>query len=126
MNERGSMSGLFVCLSMSLVAVVGLTVEGGRVVQAYGQLASLSASAARIGGQEIDGIQDGRISINSIRARSSMSKFLKGHDEVGSFVIGDKEVTVILRRRVSTMFLRLVGITSRTIEVQRTITVVKG
>jgi hypothetical protein len=111
---------------MSLVAVVGLTVEGGRVVQAYGQLASLSASAARIGGQEIDGIQDGRISINSIRARSSMSKFLKGHDEVGSFVIGDKEVTVILRRRVSTMFLRLVGITSRTIEVQRTITVVKG
>ncbi len=126
MTERGSISGLFVCLSMSLVAVVGLTVEGGRVVQAYGQLASLSASAARIGGQEIDGIQDGRISINSIRARSSMSKFLKGHDEVGSFVIGDKEVTVILRRRVSTMFLRLVGITSRTIEVQRTITVVKG
>jgi len=126
MTERGSISGLFVCLSMSLVAVAGLTVEGGRVVQAYGQLASLSASAARIGGQEIDGIQDGRISINSIRARSSMSKFLKGHDEVGSFVIGDKEVTVILRRRVSTMFLRLVGITSRTIEVQRTITVVKG
>jgi hypothetical protein len=126
MNERGSISGLFVCLSMSLVAVAGLTVEGGRVVQAYGQLASLSASAARIGGQEIDGIQDGRISINSNRARSSMSRFLKGHDEVGSFVIGDKEVTVVLRRRVSTTFLRLVGITSRTIEVQRTITVVKG
>jgi hypothetical protein len=126
MNERGSISGLFVCLSMSLVAVVGLTVEGGRVVQAYGQLASLSASAARIGGQEIDGIQDGRISINSIRARSSMSRFLKGHDEAGSFVIGDKEVTVILRRQVSTTFLRLVGITSRTVEVQRTITVVKG
>lgn len=126
MNERGSISGLFVCLSMSLVAVAGLTVEGGRVVQAYGQLASLSASAARIGGQEIDGIQDGRISINSNRARSSMSRFLKGHDEVGSFVIGDKEVTVILRRRVSTTFLRLVGITSRTVEVQRTITVVKG
>lgn len=124
--ERGSISGLVVCLTMSLVSVIGLTVEGGIAVRTYGELASLSAAAARVGGQEISGIQAGKIRIDDRRAVNAMTQFLRVHGEVGEFEIQDINVRVTIRRVVESRFLGLFGVPSRTVVVTRSVTVVKG
>lgn len=125
-DHRGSISALAVCLVMACMAVVGLSLEGGRMVNAYGELASLSASAARVGGQEISGIQDGSIHIDKSRALSAMRRYLQVHQENGEFQIGTTSISVTLRRTVSTGFLRILGIPSRTVSVTRTVVVLKG
>lgn len=125
-KDRGSISGLVVCLVMACMAVVGLSLEGGRVVHAYGELASLSASAARIGGQEITGIQDGFIHIDKPRALEAMTRYLKAHHESGEFQIGTTSISVTLHRTVSTGFLRILGIPTRKVSVTRTVIVQKG
>lgn len=125
-KERGSISGLVVCLVAACMAVVGLSLESGRMVHAYGELASLSASAARIGGQEISGIQDGSIYIDRPRALEAMRRYLQVHRENGEFQIGTTSVSVTLHRTVGTGFLRILGISSRTVSVTRSVIVQKG
>ena len=125
-SEKGSISGVVVCLAMSLVAVIGLTVEGGVAVRTYGELASMSASAARIGGQEISGIQSGHIHIDERRAAHAMTQFLRAHGEIGEFEIQGVNVSVTVRRIVKTQFLKFFGVSSRTVIVTRSVTVVKG
>ncbi len=123
---RGSISGLVVCLVMSMMTVVGLSVEGGRVVKTYGELASLAGSAARLGGQQVEGIQDGQIRIDRPQAMASMADFLKLHHTVGEVTIGTTSVKVTLRRTVPLPFLRIVGMGSRTVTVSRSVVLVKG
>lgn len=125
-RDRGSISGLVVCLVMACMAVAGLSLEGGRMVHAYGALASLSASTARVGGQEISGIQDGSIHIDHTRALAAMRRYLQVHQEKGEFQIGTTSISVTLRRTVSTGFLKILGIPSRTVSVTRTVIVQKG
>ena len=123
---RGSISGLVVCLVMAMMAVVGLSVEGGRVVKTYGELASLAGSAARLGGQQVEGIQDGQIRIDRPQAMVTMADFLKLHHTVGEITIGTTSVKVTLRRTVHLPFLRMVGVGSRTVTVSRSVVLVKG
>jgi hypothetical protein len=123
---RGSISGLVVCLVVSMMAVVGLSVEGGRVVKTYGELASLAGSAARLGGQQVVGIQDGQIRIDKPQATATMADFLKLHHTGGEVTIGTTSVKVTLRRTVHLPFLRIVGVGSRTVTVSRSVVLVKG
>lgn len=125
-NARGSISGIVVCLVLSLMAVVGLVFDGGKVIETYGELASLSASAARLGGQEIEGIQDGNLRINKSRAREVMTRYLGEHQLVGTFVIGDTDISVTINRDVKMSFFQLLGVETRTVQVVRSVTVVKG
>lgn len=124
--QRASVSGLVVCLVVSCMAIVGLSLEGGRVVRTYAELASLSSSVARIGGQEISGIQDGSIHIDRPRALKVMKDYLRAHEEVADFQIGETSISVTLHRRVRTSFLRLVGVSSRNVSVTRTVIVLAG
>ena len=86
----------------------------------------LSASAARVGGQEISGIQSGHIHIDERRAAHAMTQFLRAHGETGEFEIQGVNVSVTVRRIVETQFLKLFGVSSRTVVVTRSVTVVKG
>ena len=125
-RDRGSVSGLIVCLVMSMMAVVGMSLEGGRVIQTYGELAALSGSAARLGGQQIGGIQDGHVHIDKPRAKTAMSDFLRLHHVSGEFTVGTTDVSVTLKREVHLPFLRIIGVSSRTVMVTRSVVVVKG
>lgn len=123
---RGSISGLVVCLVMSMMAVVGLSVEGGRVVKTYGELASLAGSAARLGGQRVEGIQDGHIRIDRSQAVATVADYLNLHHTFGEITVGTTGIQVTLRRTVHLSFLRMVGVGSRTVTVSRSVAVVKG
>lgn len=125
-GDRGSVSGTVVCLSMSLFAVVGLVFDGGRIVNTYGELASLATSAARLGGQEIIGIRRGDAHIDGKSARQAMIVFLNEHGEVATYDIGRQELSVTLSRRVRTTLLSLVGVSDRVVVVTRTVELVQG
>jgi len=125
-GRRGSISGVVVCLVMSMMAVVGLSVEGGRVVKTYGELASLAGSAARLGGQQVEGIQEGRIQIDKSQAKATMADFLRLHHTVGEFTFGTTGITVTVQRTVDLPFLRIFNMPSRIVTVSRSVVVVKG
>lgn len=125
-RARGSMSGLFVCLTMSLMALLGLVVEGGRVVNCYGHLASLAESAVRVGGQEIVGIQSGEIEIDKLRARQLVIEYLGLHGVSGDVRVDGVHISVSISQSVKTPFLRILGVSSRTVTVTRSAAVTKG
>jgi hypothetical protein len=111
---------------MALVGVMGLSFEGGKVVQTYSELASLASSAARLGGQEVVGIQDGNFHIDELAARNVMTKFLRTNHEQGEFVIGSTYVSVTVERTIPSSFSQLFGVSSRKVKVTRTAIIVKG
>ena len=125
-RDRGSLSGMIVCLAMGLLAVSALVFDGGQVVRTYDELATLAADTARIGGQQIVGIRDGDAQIDERSAVLTMNRYLSQFGESARYRVGKYELTVTLTRRVGTNLLALVGISSRTVVASRTVELVQG
>ena len=124
--ERGSLTGMFVCLVMGLLAVSALVFDGGQVVRTYDELSNLAADAARIGGQQIVGIRGGDVQIDEHSAVLTMNRYLSQFGESAHYRVGKYELTVTLVRRVNTNMLALLGIGSRTVVASRTVELVQG
>ena len=125
-HERGSLTGMFVCLVMGLLAVSALVFDGGQVVRTYDELSTLAADTARIGGQQIVGIRGGDAQIDERSAVLTMNRYLSQFGESARYRVGKYELTVTLVRRVNTNMLALVGIGSRTVVASRTVELVQG
>jgi Flp pilus assembly protein TadG len=125
-HERGSLTGMFVCLVMGLLAVSALVFDGGQVVRTYDELSNLAADAARIGGQQIVGIRGGDVQIDERSAVLTMNRYLSQFGESAHYRVGKYELTVTLVRRVNTNMLALLGIGSRTVVASRTVELVQG
>ena len=125
-HERGSLTGMFVCLVMGLLAVSALVFDGGQVVRTYDELSTLAADTARIGGQQIAGIRGGDAQIDERSAVLTMNRYLSQFGESARYRVGKYELTVTLVRRVNTNMLALVGIGSRTVVASRTVELVQG
>ena len=125
-HERGSLTGMFVCLVMGLLAVSALVFDGGQVVRTYDELSTLAADTARIGGQQIVGIRGGDAQIDERSAVLTMNRYLSQFGESARYRVGKYELTVTLVRRVNTNMLALLGIGSRTVVASRTVELVQG
>lgn len=125
-EERASLSGVVVCLVAALVSVAGLTFDGGRVVSTYSHLASIAATTARLGAQEITGIQDGDIHIDAQSASSIMNDFLRRHRLRGDFVIGEKTISVTVARSVPMRLFGLLSLSSRHVSATRAVEILQG
>lgn len=125
-HDRGSLSGMIVCLVMGLLAVSALVFDGGQVVRTYDELSTLAADTARIGGQQLVGIRGGDAQINERSAVVAMNRYLSQFGESARYQVGKYELTVTLMRRVRTNLLALVGISSRTVVASRTVELVQG
>lgn len=125
-HERGSLTGMFVCLVMGLLAISALVFDGGQVVRTYDELSTLAADTARIGGQQIVGIRGGDAQIDERSAVLTMNRYLSQFGEIARYRVGKYELTVTLVRRVNTNMLALVGIGSRTVVASRTVELVQG
>ena len=125
-HERGSLTGMFVCLVMGLLAISALVFDGGQVVRTYDELSTHAADTARIGGQQIVGIRGGDAQIDERSAVLTMNRYLSQFGESARYRVGKYELTVTLVRRVNTNMLALVGIGSRTVVASRTVELVQG
>lgn len=125
-HDRGSLSGMIVCLVMGLLAVSALVFDGGQVVRTYDELSTRAADTARIGGQQLVGIRGGDAQIDERSAVVAMNRYLSQFGESAHYQVGKYELTVTLMRRVRTNLLALVGISSRTVVASRTVELVQG
>jgi len=125
-HERGSLTGMFVCLVMGLLAISALVFDGGQVVRTYDELSTLAADTARIGGQQIVGIRGGDAQIDERSAVLTMNRYLSQFGESARYRVSKYELTVTIVRRVNTNMLALVGIGSRTVVASRTVELVQG
>lgn len=125
-NERGSVSGMVVCLALSAVSLCGLVFDGGNFVNTYSQLSDLAENAGRVGAQNISGIRAGNAHINEREATAEMRIYLKNCGCTSSFHIEEQLVQVTLRRNVKVRILGIVGATSRNVTATRTVEIVNG
>ena len=128
MNEknRGSLSGMMVCLVMATMSLAGLAYDGGRVVSAYMAMTDVAQNAARLGGQQIVGIRDGHPHIDEDSATSAMRVYVAARGMTGKFDVQGTKATVEISKKVPMRILGIIGVGERTIRVIRTVDVVDG
>lgn len=125
-QDRGSLSAFVVCIAMTMVCLVGLAHDGGRVVAAYGEASDAAAAAARMGDQFVVGIREGRPRVDEQVGRRVVSVYLGTKGLAGEVSVRGGTVTVRVTRSVPMVLLSLFGVGQRTITVTRSAELVEG
>ena len=125
-RERGSISAVVVCLTLSAIALSGLVFDGGNMVKVYSQLSDIAENTGRVGAQHISGIRSGNPYINYREALAVMKNFSSTCHCHTSFDIQKKSITVTMARDVRIHLLGLVGVSQRGVQVVRTVEIVDG
>lgn len=125
-KNRGSLSALTVCLVLSMIALVGLVLDGGAGINEYMRLSDIAENAARVGAQEITGVRAGDIRIDRSSAINSSKDYLRLHGVAGSVETTDDSVVVEVWGYARFQILGLVGLSGRQIHVLRTAQLVAG
>jgi hypothetical protein len=114
-DERGSAAAFVVGMTITLVVVAGLVVDGGGALNARMTLADDVEAAAVAGAQATDELllrQTGDLRIDPAEARERVQAVLAGRGYEGvdiGFSPDYQSVTVSARDKVPTMMLNLVG-----------------
>jgi hypothetical protein len=125
-TNRGSLSGMVVCLVMAGISLMGLAYDGGRVVSTYVTMSDAAQNAARLGGQQIVGIRDGNPHVDTASAATAMSAYLIARGMAGGYEMRGTRIQVKVSRQIPMRILGLFGIHHRTIQVVRIVDVVNG
>lgn len=115
-GDRGTATAFVVGMTVTLLAVAGLVVDGGNALNARMKLADDTEQAARAGAQQIDELalrSSDVVQLDPTAAQQSASTFISrfGYTNTGVTVTGD-EVTVGATDRVDTILLNLIGFRS--------------
>lgn len=123
--DRGSVTAFVVTMTASLVGLVGLVHDGGRLVAAHLQAADRAAGAARVGAQEVVGIRAGQVEIAAATARRRAQDELAAQGAEGTVTATPHAVTVTVRQPVAFELLSLLGLPGRVVQATRTAVVVQ-
>ena len=123
-DERGAASAFVVGLTVTLVVVAGLVVDGGGALNARMTLADDVEAAAVAGAQATDELRlraDDVLVIDPVEAKQRALEVLQGRGYEGIVVTAtDESVTVTAHDSVATKMLSLIGI--NTFDIQATAT----
>lgn len=114
-DERGSVLITGLLLSVALVMVIGVAVDIGHAFLVRRQLASIADDAALSGSQAIDvpELHAGRLALNPGEARSdALSAVAANPSTHGQVTATSANVTVTVTRRVPTILLGIVGLST--------------
>jgi uncharacterized membrane protein len=117
-EERGSLLVAGLLFTLALLLAVGASVDLGRAFIARRELAALADQAALSGAQQLDltNLHNGQLSLDAHDAVQAAEQALSGQAGLGVRVTAAREsVDVRLRRRLTTVFLPLLGIPSLTL-----------
>ena len=112
-RERGSVTVFVTIMTVTLIFVAGLVVDGGQVLNARRQATNLAESAARAGAQEIDedsARNDGIALINPTRATQRADQYLAAAGHGGSVNATRTTVTVTVRLTQPLLILGIGGL----------------
>lgn len=117
--DRGNASIWAVLVTAGAFTVLlGLVVDGGRVIEARLESARTAAQAARLGADSLSSasVRDGRDQIAVSTAVTRAQSYLRDAGMTGSVRVAGGTVTVTVTGKSETQILNIVGITSFPIE----------
>lgn len=118
-NEAGSISGMFVVLAVSVVLMVGLVVDGGRLMTSRRDAIDAANEAARAAAQSVSEstyATTGSIEIDQSTARVRAEAVAKAsHVTITYFNTDNGRVTITVTREVKLPMLALLGVPRRTV-----------
>jgi hypothetical protein len=128
-RDDGSISLLVVVLTIAVLAMIGLSVDGGGKIRALQRADHLASEAARAAGQAIEGpqaIQGGNKVVDPVGAIAAAQNYLSAAGVTGTVAIASDRtrITVTVTIVYDTVFLGLVGIDALTATRQATAVVV--
>jgi Flp pilus assembly protein TadG len=111
-GERGSASISFLLVSVTLIVVVGLVVDGAGKIQANERADLVAASAARTATNSIGGdtVRVGALTLDPVKAVAAGEAYLAAAGMAGTVSVTGEVVTVTATTSYSTRFLSLIGI----------------
>ena len=118
-TERGSASvWAMLIISGAFTVLLGLVVDGGRVLDARIAASRAAAQAARVGADSLSSasVRDGHDVINVEMAKARAQKYLTDAGLTGTVSVSGQTVTVAVAGKSSTQILGVIGITSFPIE----------
>lgn len=122
-NERGAVSvWAMLVISGAFTVLLGLVVDGGRLIDARVEASRAAAQAARVGADALSpaSVRDGHDAINLETARARANNYLDDAGFSGSVAVSGQKVTVRVVGSSTTQILGVVGIQSFPIDETRT------
>lgn len=122
-GEEGSVLITGLLLSIALLMVIGFAVDVGHAFLVKRQLASIADDAALTASQAIDlpALHEGHLQLEPGQARTEALRAVYANPSVtGQATASTEDVTVTVRRRVPTILLGIIGVSTLTITAHAT------
>jgi len=122
-DERGAVLVAGLLLSLALMIVIGAGVDIGHAFIVRRELVSLADDAALTGSQALDlqALHQGRLALDPEQARAAALQALAGEPGLrGEAAANAADVHVEVQRRIPTILLRLVGVSTLTVRARAT------
>lgn len=112
MGERGSVSAFLACLAVGLFVLVGLVVDGGRVLAARRAAIDVAEEAARTGADQlsVDALRQGVYVVDPASATRAVGAGLRAADMTGTASVSEDTVTVEVHTVVPMTILGIIGL----------------
>jgi uncharacterized membrane protein len=101
-SEHGAISVFVVVVTVAVVAVAGLVLDGGRLLAARREAQDIAANAARAGAQALDEeqLRAGRTVIDPPAGATAVARYLSQTPATGTSSVSGETVTVRVRMPV--------------------------
>lgn len=112
-RDGGYATAFVVVITLALMAVIGLAVDGGGAAAAHARAQAAAAEAARAGADEIDLVffrATGITRLDPAAARAAAADWLTAVEHTGTVTATDAEVSVTVTGSEPTQILGLVGV----------------
>lgn len=112
-RDGGYATAFVVVITLALMAVIGLAVDGGGAAAAHARAQGAAAEAARAGADEIDLSffrATGITRLDPAAARAAAADWLAAVEHTGTVAATDAEVTVTVTGSEPTQILGIVGV----------------
>lgn len=112
-TEAGVATIWTIGVAAGCLLMVGLVLDGGRVLRERSTAFDLAGGAARAAAQELDeqALAQGRVTLNPDAARATARAWLAAHDTSGDVAVEADTVTVTVRQTVRLQILRPAQVT---------------
>ncbi|WP_406451526.1 hypothetical protein OG782_16165 [Streptomyces sp. NBC_00876] len=130
-DDRGGIAVYSAIITVALLGVIGITVDGGGKLRATERADSIAMEAARAGGQAIDpgqAIPGKAVVVDPAGARAAAFAYLSTAGATGSVDVSadGKTLSVRVNTTYATRFLGIVGISSMDVTGQGHATLIHG
>ncbi len=128
-DERGSVTVFVTIMTVALIFMAGLVVDGGQILNARREAANVAESAARAGAQELDedaARRDGSSVLDVRRAIERSQAFLAANGYRGTVSSTADRVTVSVQVRQPLLILGIGGLADVTVNGNGTATPLRG